>query len=135
MLKFLWIILEMLLCALAGCIAFVIIASILDFFRGNKNRNAAVKQSRSSGFGDPYDAAHKRISHSNQIDCDIYVTAARMAQEAHDIAVRDSWAMHEEACHMAQQAHDTSVYDHQAAADYHDQYVAAPDFGGCNPFF
>lgn len=135
MLKFLWIILEMLLCALAGCIAFVIIASILDFFRGNKNRNAAVKLSRSSGFGDPYDAAHKRISHSNQIDCDIYVTAARMAQEAHDIAVRDSWAMQEEACHMAQQAHDTSVYDHQAAVDLHEHVVSDPGFGCCGPFF
>lgn len=57
-----------------------------------------------------------------------------MTQEAHNIAVRDSWAMHEEACHMAQQANDMAVYDHQAAVDYYDQYVAAPDFGCSNPF-
>jgi hypothetical protein len=35
---------------------------------------------------------------------------------------------------MAQQAHDMAVYDHQAAVDYHDQYVTAPDFGCSNPF-
>lgn len=135
MLKFLWIIMVILLCALAGGIAFVVIACILDFFRDNKNENAAVKQSSSSGSGGAYGAAHKRMSYSNQIDCDIHATATRMAQEAHEVAVRDSHRLHDDACRMAQESHDTAMFDHQAAVALHDHVVSDPGFGCCGPFF
>ena len=58
-----------------------------------------------------------------------------MAQEAHEVAVRDSRWLHEDACYMVQQAHDTAISDHQAAVDYHEHYISDPGFGGCGPFF
>ena len=135
MLMFLWIIMEILLCALAGCVVFVIIACILDFFRGNKNRNAAVKQSSSSGSCCACDATYMRMSHSNQTDRDIHATAARMAQEAHETAIRDSLWLHDDACRMAKESPDTAMFDHQAAVDLHDHIASDPGFGCCGPFF
>ena len=135
MMKFFGIVFEMLLWGLAGSIAFVFVASILDFLCGNKNQNVTVKKPTSSGSGGANDVAHKHISHSNQIDRAIDAVAARMAQEAHDTAVRDSQWSHDDACRMAHDSHDTAMHDHQAAVDCHDQFSAPPDFGVCNPFF
>ncbi len=135
MLRFLWIIFEILLCALAGCIAFVIVASILDFLRGNNNQNATVKKSSSSGSGGEYYATHKRMGYSNQIDRDIDAAAARVAQDAHNTAVRDSQWLHDDACRTAHESHDTAVFDHQAAVDLHEHVISDPGFGCCGPFF
>lgn len=135
MLRFLWIIFEILLCALAGCIAFVIIASILDFLRGNNNQNATVKKSSSSGSSGEYYATHKRMGYSNQIDRDIDAAAARVAQDAHNTAVRDSQWLHDDACRTAHESHDTAVFDHQAAVDLHEHVISDPGFGCCGPFF
>lgn len=66
---------------------------------------------------------------------EVHAAAARVAQEAHDTAVRDSQLLHEDACRMAQESHDTAMFDHQAAADLHDLVVSDPGFGCCGPFF
>lgn len=134
MFKFIGMLIGIMMVALAGMALLIIEESIRDHIRYRKSRN---KSQKGSGHTEPRENAdaHHQVNVNNAyLARQNHTTAARMAQEAHDIAVRDSWAMHEEACHMAQQAHDMAVYDHQAAADYHDQYVAAPDFGGCNPF-
>ena len=60
--------------------------------------------------------------------------SSRMAQDAHDTAVRDAWMLHEDANHMAQLAHDNAVFDHQAAVETHDNFASDPGFG-CGPFF
>lgn len=65
----------------------------------------------------------------------VYATATRMAQEAHEVAVRDSHRLHDDACRMAQESHDTAMFDHQAAVALHDHVVSDPGFGCCGPFF
>lgn len=80
-------------------------------------------------------AVHCNCYHILHSSAEEHATASRMAQEAHDIAVRDSRSMHDDACHAAQQAHGTAVFDHQAAVDLHDHVVSDPGFGSCGPFF
>ena len=65
---------------------------------------------------------------------DTFDQAIRMAQDAHDTAVRDAWTMHHNADSMAQSAHDTAVNDHNFAVDLNDHMVNDPGFG-CGPFF
>lgn len=135
MFKVIGILFGIMMVALAAMALLIIEECIRDHIRYRKSRNEPKKGSSHTIPRDDPDS-HRQVNVNNTyLAWQNHATTARMAQEAHDIAVRDSWAMHEEACHMAQQAHDTAVCDHQAAADYHDQYVAAPDFGGCNPFF
>ena len=134
MFKFIGILVGIMMVALAGMALLIIEECIRDHIRYRKSRN---ESKVGSGYTKPRENAdaHHQVNVNNAyLARQHHATAARMAQEAHDIAVRDSWAMHEDACHMAQQAHDTAVNDHQAAVDYHDQYVAAPDFGCSNPF-
>lgn len=134
MFKVIGILFGIMMVALAAMALLIIEECIRDYIRYCKSRNESKKGSGHTKPRDDNDT-HRHVNVNNTyLAWHNHTTAARMAQEAHDIAVRDSWAMHEDACHMAQQAHDTAVYDHQAAVDYHDQYVAAPDFGGCNPF-
>lgn len=134
MLKVIGILLGIMMVTLAGMALLIIEECIRDYIRYRKRRNITEKGSCHSISCDDTYTHHKVNVNNTYLARQNHTTAARMAQEAHDIAVRDSWAMHEDACHMAQQAHDTAVYDHQAAVDYHDQYVAAPDFGCSNPF-
>ena len=133
MLKVIGILLGIMMVTLAGMALLIIEECIRDYIRYRKRRNITEKGScHSISCDDTY--THHKVNVNNHAWGD-HATAARTAQEAHETADRDSWGFHEDACHMAQQAHDTAVYNHQAAVDYHDQYVAAPDFGGCNPFF
>jgi hypothetical protein len=134
MFTFIGMLIGIMMVALAAMALLIIEECIRDHIRYRKSRNESKK---GSGHTKPRDDpdTHRQVNVNNTyLAWQNHATTARMAQEAHDIAVRDSWAMHEDACHMAQQAHDTAVNDHQAAVDYHDQYVAAPDFGCSNPF-
>ena len=134
MFKFIGILVGIMMVALAGMALLIIEECIRDYIRYCKSRNESQKGSGHTKPHENADAHHQVNVNNTYLARQHHATTARMAQEAHDIAVRDSWAMHDDACHMAQQAHDTAVYDHQAAVDYHDQYVAAPDFGCSNPF-
>ena len=97
----------------------------------NPNSNTVQKQEHSTVI----DTQNKRrLLQSNQHMNDGHELAIRMAQEAHDTAVRDAWAMHDNADSMAQSAHDTAVNDHNFAVDLNDHMVNDPGFG-CGPFF
>ena len=134
MFKFIGILVGIMMVVLAGMALLIIEECIRDHIRYRKSRNKSQKGSGHTKTRENADDHHQVNVNNAYLARQNHTTAARMAQEAHNIAVRDSWAMHEEACHMAQQANDMAVYDHQAAVDYHDQYVAAPDFGCSNPF-
>ena len=135
MLKILGILCGILLFTLAGMALLIIEECIRDWFRYRKgavNRGKGSHQrisnddscsSRRTNVGTSY---HAWVEHA---------TAAMMARDAHDTAVRDSRWMHDDACRTAHESHDTAMHDHQAAVDCHDQFSAPPDFGCCNPFF
>ena len=101
--------------------------------RSKKNTNATTNQ-KLSCLSTDFAQNHRRLVQSNQHTIDAHELAIRMAQEAHDAAVRDAWAMHDNADSMAQSAHDTAVNDHNFAVDLNDHMVNDPGFG-CGPFF
>lgn len=97
----------------------------------NPNSNTVHKQEHSTVI-DTQNQRHRL--QSNQHMSDAHELAIRMAQEAHDTAVRDAWAMHNNADSMAQSAHNTAVEDHNYAVDLNDHMMNDPGFG-CGPFF
>lgn len=134
MFKFIGILVGIMMVALAGMSLLIIEECIRDHIRYRKSRNESKKGSGHTKPRENADAHHKVNVNNTYLARQHRATAARMAQEAHDIAIRDSRTLHEDACHMAHQAHDMAVYEHQATVDYHDQYVTTPDFGCSNPF-
>lgn len=97
----------------------------------NTNSNPVRKQGHSTAI----DAQNQnRLLQSHQNMNNAHEHAIRMAQEAHDTAVRDAWTMHNTADSMAQSAHDTAVNDHNFAVDLNDHMVNDPGCG-CGPFF
>lgn len=76
----------------------------------------------------------RRLLQSNQYMSNAHEHATRMAQDAHDTAVRDAWAMHDNADSMAQCAHNTAVEDHNYAVDLNDHMMNDPGLG-CGTFF
>lgn len=113
----------------------VVILTILSppLAKTKKNANATADQKqRSVTVSDGQN--RRRLLQSNQHMSDAHELAIRMAQEAHDTAVRDAWAMHDNADSMAQSAHNTAVEDHNYAVDLNDHMMNDPGFG-CGPFF
>lgn len=136
MLRIFGFLLGVLVCDLIAMALIIVTECIKDVFR--KPKHVSRSASRGSTSRVDCDMPHTcrrnryNVPHSS---AGMHVTASRMAQEAHDTAVRDSQRLHDDACRMAHESHDTAVFDHQAAVDCHDQFASAPDFGGCNPFF
>ena len=97
----------------------------------NTNSNPVRKQGHSS-ISDVQNRRHRL--QNNQHMNDAHELATRMAQEAHDTAVRDAWAMHDNADSMAQSAHNTAVENQNYAVDLNDHMMNDPGFG-CGPFF
>jgi len=134
MFKVIGILFGIMMVALGGMVLLIIEECIRDHIRYRKSRNESKKGSGHTKLRDDTDT-HCQVNVNNTyLARQNHTTAARMAEEAHDIAVRDSWAMHEDACRMAHESHDTAVHDHWTAVECHDQFASAPDFGGCNPF-
>jgi hypothetical protein len=113
----------------------VVIWTILSppLAKSTKNTTATTNQNQSCSNTD-FPQNHRRLLQSNQYMSNAHEYATRMAQDAHDTAVRDAWAMHDNADSMAQSAHDTAVNDHNFAVDLNDHMVNDPGFG-CGPFF
>jgi hypothetical protein len=100
-----------------------------------KPKNTDGNPVRKQGHSTIIDAQNQRsLLQSNQYMSNAHEHTTRMAQDAHDTAVRDAWAMHDNADSMAQSAHDTAVNDHNFAVDLNDHMVNDPGFG-CGPFF
>lgn len=125
-----------LLFSLLAIALIIVVECILDVFRKAKHT------SRAASYGSAprvdYDIKSTGQCNRHHIpdpSAGMHATAARLAQEAHETALRDSHWLHEDASRVAHESHDTAVYDHQSAADCHEQFSSPPDFGGCNPFF
>lgn len=100
-----------------------------------ETKNTNSNPVRKPGLSSISDAQNQRRRlQSNQLMNDARELAIRMAQEAHDTAVRDAWAMHDNADSMAQSAHNTAVEDHNYAVDLNDHMMNDPGFG-CGTFF
>lgn len=135
MMKLIGILLGIMMVTLAAMGLLIIEECIRDHIQYCKRRNNLGKGSNQQILCDAPYARHKTNINNAHQSWDDHATAARMAQEAHDTAVRDSQWLHDDACRTAHESHDTAVFDHQAAVDCHDQFASVPDFGGCNPFF
>ena len=135
MLKLIGILLGIMMVTLAAMGLLIIEECIRDHIRYRKRRNNSGKGSgQQISCDEPY-ARHKTNINNIHHAWDNHAAVSRMAQEAHDTAVRDSQWLHDDACRMAHESHDTAMHDHQAAVECHDQFSAPPDFGVCNPFF
>lgn len=113
------------------CVIWTIISPELGTRKNTPKGTKDQKQSHSN----PINVQNGRRLRSNQQHIhNMHEQSRRMAQEAHDTAVRDTWMLHEDANYMAQLAHDSAVFDHQAAVEAHDNFASDPGFG-CGPFF
>lgn len=113
------------------CVIWTIISPELGTPKNTPKGTKDQKQDHSS----PINVQNGRRPRSSQQHiCNTHEQSSRMAQDAHDTAVRDAWMLHEDASHMAQHAHDSAVFDHQAAVETHDNFASDPGFG-CGPFF
>lgn len=128
--------LGIMVCDLFVMALIIVVECILDVFRKRKNGSRSVSGGSASRVAcDTLYAGRCNRYNVPHSSAGMYATASRMAQEAHDTAVRDSQWLHDDACRMAHESHDTAVHDHWTAVECHDQFASAPDFGGCNPFF
>lgn len=136
MLRIFGFLLGVLVCDLITMALIIVTECIKDVFRKPKHGSRSASRGSTSrvDWDMPHAGRHNRYNVPNS-SAGMHVTASRMAQEAHDTAVRDSQRLHDDACRMANESHDTAVHNHQAAVDCHDQFSAPPDFGVCNPFF
>ena len=137
MLRILGFLLGVLVCDLIAMALIIVTEYIKDVF--HKPKHGSRSASRGSTSRVDCDMPHagrcNRYNVPHSSTAEMHVTASRMAQEAHDTAVRDSQWLHDDARRMAHESHDTAMHDHQAAVDCHDQFSAPPDFGCCNTFF
>lgn len=101
--------------------------------KSKKNTNTTAGQNQNCSSTD-LAQNHRRLLRSNQHIHNAHEQSHRMAQDAHDTAVRDAWAMHDNADYMAQCAHNTAVEDHNYAVDLNDHMMNDPGFG-CGTFF
>ena len=136
MLRIFGFLIGVIVCDLIAMALIIVVECILDVFRNRKNWSRSV----GGGFASRVDCDMPCAGQCNRYHilnsaAEIHAAAARVAQEAHDTAVRDSQLLHEDACRMAQESHDVAMFDHQAAADLHDLVVSDPGFGCCGPFF
>lgn len=136
MLRIFGFLLGVLVCDLIAMALIIVTECIKDVFR--KPKHGSRSASRGSTSREDCEMPHAgrcnryNVPHSS---AGMYATASRMAQEAHDTAVRDSQWLHDDACRMAHESHDTAMFDHQTAVDLHDHVVSDPGFGCCGPFF
>lgn len=131
--KLLGILIGILLITLVGMILLIVEECIRDHIQYRKRRNNAGKGSGQQILCDDAYVRCKTKTYKADHAWDDHSTASWMVQEAHDTAALGLQWLHDEVCRMVQEGHDTTIHDHQVAVEYHDQFVAKPDFGGCTP--
>lgn len=90
MFKFIGILVGIMMVALAGMALLIIEECIRDHIRYRKSRNKSQKGSGHTKTRENADDHHQVNVNNAYLARQNHTTAARMAQEAHDIAVRDS---------------------------------------------
>ena len=90
MFKFIGILVGIMMIALAGMALLIIEECIRDHFRYRKSRNESQKGSGHTKTRENADDHHQVNVNNAYLARQNHTTAARMAQEAHDIAVRET---------------------------------------------